>query len=284
MSSIKTEAPPLTVDDLLILDDPAFTPETVAIVTGAASGIGKALSAALALNGLTVVGADLDEDGLSETETRIEEFDVDGRFVPAPTDLTDNDDVAAVVEAATEEGNLSFVANIAGLQHIDSLRQFPAEQYDLLQSVMLRAPFLLAKHAMDHLADGDGHGAIANMSSVHGHTATVDKPAYIVAKHGLNGLRKVIAAEGDGDVRGFNVSVGYVLTPLMENQIADSASERGISEEEVVENVMLGPARTKQMMTAAEVANLFVFGFSSHAAHLNGGDLLFDGGFTTTYE
>jgi 3-hydroxybutyrate dehydrogenase len=129
-----------------------------------------------------------------------------------------------------------------------------------------------------------GEGAIGNMSSVHGHYATQDKAAYITAKHGLNGLTKCIAAEGEGTLRGFSVSVGYVLTPLMVNQIEDTANERGISEQEVVEDVMLGQARTKEMMTPAEVANLFVFGFSRHGKHLNGGDLLFDGGYTTTYE
>jgi len=97
-------------------------------------------------------------------------------------------------------------------------------------------------------------------------------------------INRGIAAEGGGDVRGFSVSVGYVLTPLMADQIADTAASRGLSETEVVEDVMLGPARTKTMMTPAEVANLFVFGFSTHATHLNGGDLLFDGGYTTTYE
>ena len=284
MTATTLDAPELTREDLLVLDDPTFTPDHVAIVTGAASGIGKALTVALAVNGLTVVGADIDEDGLDATAETVAEFDPDGRFVPAPTDLTDDGDIEAVVDAAAAEGDLTFVANVAGLQHIDSIREFSTEQYDLLQSVMLRAPFLVTKYAMDHLEAGDDVGAIATMSSVHGHTATTDKPAYIMAKHGINGLTRAIAAEGTGDVRGFSVSVGYVLTPLMVDQIAETAHERGISEEAVIEDVMLGPARTKEMMTPVEVANLFVFGFSQHARHLNGGDLLFDGGFTTTYE
>ncbi|ELY44130.1 SDR family oxidoreductase [Natronorubrum bangense] len=284
-STTELEPPELTADDLLVLEDPAFTPDTVAIVTGAASGIGEALAVALAVNGLTVVGADIDDAGLEETATTIESFDPEGRFLSVPTDLTDDGDVEAVVDAAAEEGDLAFVANIAGMQHIDSIAEFPVEQYDLLQSVMIRAPFLLSKYAMPHIEEsGDGTGAIANMSSVHGHYATQDKAAYITAKHALNGLTKSIAAEGGGDVRGFSVSVGYVLTPLMADQIADTAASRGLSETEVVEDVMLGPARTKTMMTPAEVANLFVFGFSTHATHLNGGDLLFDGGYTTTYE
>jgi len=171
------------------------------------------------------------------------------------------------------------------MQHIASIAEFPMAKYDLLLDVMLRAPFKLAREAIPHIeATDDGIGAIANMSSVHGHYATKDKAAYITAKHGLSGLTRSISAEGKRPLRGCSVSVGYVLTPLMAEQIADTAEERGISKREVVEDVMLGQARTKEMMTPAEVANLFVFGFSSHANHLNGGDLLFDGGYTHTYE
>lgn len=277
--------PEITADDLLVLDDPHFGPETVALVTGAASGIGQATATALAANGLTVIGADVDEAGMTETSDLIADVGAPGEFHAVETDLTSEKDVAAVVDAAAEEGDLRYVANIAGLQHISSLDQFPAEKYDLLQSVMLRAPFLVSKHAMPRIRETDDSvGAIANMSSVHGHYATKDKAAYITAKHGLVGLTRAIAAEGEGTLRGFSVSVGYVLTPLMVNQIEDTAEERGLSEQEVVEDVMLGQARTKSMMTPTEVANLFTFGFSGHGKHLNGGDLLWDGGFTLTYE
>ena len=294
-------APELTPEDLLVLEDDRFTAETVAIVTGAASGIGRATSVALAMNGLTVVGADVDSEGLDGTAGMAAEFDAPGRVEGVETDLTSDDDVAAVVDAAADEGQLRYVANIAGLQHIDSIADFPMEKYDLLLDVMLRAPFLTAKHAIPHIKatddseasddasgnrtqSGDGVGAVANMSSIHGQYATRDKPAYITAKHGLTGLTRAIAAEGEGTLRSFSVSVGYVLTPLMVDQIQDTAEERGISEQEVVEDVMLGQARTKEMMTPAEVANLFVFGLSSHGKHLNGADLLWDGGYTHTYE
>ena len=277
-------APELTPEDVLRIDDPYFTTDNVAIVTGAASGIGQATAVALAANGLSVVGADIDAEGLKETAAMAETFDTDGEYHGVETDLTDDGDVAAVVEAAAEEGDVRFVANIAGMQHIASIAEFPMEKYDLLLDIMLRSPFKMAQEAIPHIeATDDGVGAIGNMSSVHGHYATKDKPAYITAKHGLTGLTRAIAAEGEGTLRGFSVSVGYVLTPLMVNQIADTAEERGLSKEAVVEDVMLGQARTKEMMTPAEVANLFVFGFSSHANHLNGGDLLFDGGYTHTY-
>jgi 3-hydroxybutyrate dehydrogenase len=277
--------PEVTADDLLVLDDPHFGPDTVAVVTGAASGIGQATSVALAANGLSVVGADIDEDGLGETVDLADDLDASGTIHPVPTDLTDDGDVETMIDTAADHGELRYVANIAGMQHIASIPEFPIEKYDLLLDIMLRAPFLTAKFAMPHIREtDDGVGAVGNMSSVHGHYATQDKPAYITAKHGLNGLTRSIAAEGEGTLRGFSVSVGYVLTPLMVNQIEDTAEERGISEREVVEDVMLGQARTKEMMTPVEVANLFVFGFSGHGKHLNGGDLLWDGGYTTTYE
>ena len=284
-SDLDPTVPKLTADDLLRLDDPHFGPDTTAVVTGAASGIGQATAVALAANGLTVVGGDIDEDGLAETADLAESLGADGEFVPLPTDLTDDGDVETMVETAASEGELRFVANIAGMQHIASIAEFPMDRYDLLTDIMLRAPFLTAKIAMAHIREhSDGVGAIGNMSSVHGHYATQKKAAYVTAKHGLNGLTRSIAAEGGGSLRGFSVSVGYVLTPLMADQIEDTARERGITEREVLEEVMLGEARTKEMMTPAEVANLFTFGFSSHAKHLNGGDLLFDGGYTTTYE
>jgi len=278
-------APELTREDLLVLEDPHFGPETVAVVTGAASGIGRATALGLAANDLTVVGADIDEDGLEETEGMAADFDLSGTVHGIETDLTDDEDVEAVVAAAADEGDLRYVANIAGMQHIASIPEFPMGKYDLLTDIMLRSPFKMAQAAMPHIrATDDGVGAIGNMSSVHGHYATKDKPAYITAKHGLTGLTRAIAAEGEGSLRGFSVSVGYVLTPLMVDQIEDTARERGIDEQAVVEDVMLGQARTKEMMTPAEVANLFVFGFSGHAGHLNGADLLFDGGYTHTYE
>ncbi|MFC4542424.1 SDR family oxidoreductase [Halosolutus amylolyticus] len=279
------QPPELSADDFLRVPDDRFTSDTVAIVTGGGSGIGQATSVALATNGLTVAAVDIDEEGLKETVEVTTSLDADGRVVPIEGDLTDDAAVEAAVEEAADLGTVRYAANIAGMQHIASIADFPMDKYDFMHDLMLRSPFLLSKHVIPHIeATDDGVGAIGNMSSVHGHYATQDKPAYIALKHGLMGLTRAIAAEGGGTLRGFSVSVGYVLTPLMVDQIEDTAEERGISEREVIEDVMLGQARTKEMMTPAEVANLFVFGFSSHARHLNGADLLWDGGYTTTYE
>ena len=277
--------PPITEDRVLELDEERFTTDNVAVVTGAASGIGRATAIALAVNGLTVVGLDVDADGLDATVDRVESLDAAGRVVAAPADLTDDAETEAAVEVAAGAGEIRYLANIAGMQHIAPIPEFPMDVYDRMTDVMVRAAFLLSKLVMPHVrATDDGVGAIGNMSSVHGRYATRDKATYITAKHALNGLTRSIAAEGEGTLRGFSISAGYVLTPLMADQIADTAEERAITEEAVIEDVMLGQARTTDLMMPVEVANLFVFGFSSHARHLNSGDLLFDGGYTKTYE
>lgn len=277
--------PTFDLEEVLLVEDDHFRPENVAIVTGAASGIGRATTFALAANDLTVVGTDVDEGGLAETTDRAEELGLAEDIETVAADLTDEEEIDRIVSHAADAGTVKFLVNVAGLQHIDPVDEFPAEQFDLLHDVMVRAPFLLAKACLPHMRESDdGTGCIGNMASVHGHYTTSDKVAYNVSKFGLRGLTQSIAAEGDGDVRAFSVSTGYVKTPLVTNQIPDTAEQRGISVDEVVEDVMLGQARTKEMMTPQDVANLFVFGFSKHAKHLNGGDLLFDGGMTLTYD
>jgi 3-hydroxybutyrate dehydrogenase len=272
-------------DQILTLSDERFGPENVCIVTGAASGIGRAAAVALASNGLTVAATDVDEEGLAETASMGEDLGASGDIHPVAADLTDDDEVRGIVDEAAELGTIRYLANIAGMQHISPLEDFPMERYDLMHRVMLRAPLLLSKLCLPHMRDSDdGIGCVGNMCSVHGHYVTADKVAYNVSKFGIRGLTQSIAAEGDGKIRAFTVSTGYVKTPLVTNQIPDTARERGISEREVVEDVMLGQARVKEMMEPVEVANLFTLGFSKYGRHLDGGDLLWDGGMTLTYD
>jgi 3-hydroxybutyrate dehydrogenase len=275
----------LEQDQILTLSDERFGPENVCIVTGAASGIGRAAAVALASNGLTVAATDVDEEGLAETASMGEDLGASGDIRPVAADLTDDDEVRGIVDEAADLGTIRFLANIAGMQHISPLEDFPMERYDLMHRVMLRAPLLLSKLCLPHMRDSDdGTGCVGNMCSVHGHYVTADKVAYNVSKFGIRGLTQSIAAEGDGKIRAFTVSTGYVKTPLVTNQIPDTARERGISEREVVEDVMLGQARVKEMMEPVEVANLFTLGFSKYGRHLDGGDLLWDGGMTLTYD
>jgi 3-hydroxybutyrate dehydrogenase len=207
-----------------------------------------------------------------------------GQMIFIKTDLTLDENISHAVQEAAKLGTIKYLANVAGIQHIDSIDNFPMEKYDLMQRIMLRAPFYLAKLVIPHMKSSkDGKGVIGNMTSVHAHICTVNKPVYNITKFGLRALSQSISAEGAGKVRSFSVSTGFIKTPLALNQIPAQAEQRGISQEEVVTDVMMGHSRIKEMMSPIEVANLFIFGFSRFARYLVGGDLLFDGGMVTTY-
>ncbi|ELY51115.1 SDR family NAD(P)-dependent oxidoreductase [Natronococcus jeotgali] len=285
MSQDQVSPPTVTNDDIHRISDDAFTERNVCLVTGGGSGIGRATALAAAGNGLTVAITDIDEDGLEGTVARGEELGLEGEIVPIVGDLTVDDDIERIVAEAAELGDLKYLANVAGMQHIDSLEEFPMETYDRLHRIMLRAPIYLSKLCVPHFRDTeDGRGCVGNMASVHAHYVTSDKVAYNVSKFGLRGFTQSIAAEGDGEIRAFSVSTGYVKTPLVTAQLEDTAEQRGISVQEVIEDVMLGQSRVTEMMEPIDVGNLFVLGFSDLGRHLDGGDLLFDGGMTLTYE
>ncbi|MEW6186029.1 MAG: SDR family oxidoreductase, partial [Thermodesulfobacteriota bacterium] len=161
---------------------------------------------------------------------------------------------------------------------------FPMERYDYMQRLMIRAPFLLSQLVIPHIKKSkNGTGAIGNMASIHAHICTLNKPVYNITKFGLRALTQSIAAEGMGKIRSFSVSTGFVKTALTLRQIPAQAKQRGISAKEVVQDIMLGNSRVKEMMAPVEVASLFIFGFSRFAKYLVGGDLLFDGGMVLTY-
>lgn len=276
------QEPAISKKDILLLSDRRFNPGSVCIVTGAASGIGRATAVAAAANRLTTVGLDINEEGGSETRRIVE--DLGGRMVFIRTDLCRDEDIENAVAEATSLGRIRFLANIAGIQHIDSIENFPMEKYDFMQRLMLRAPFYLSKLCIPHMkTSDDGVGVIGNMTSIHAHICTINKPVYNITKFGLRALTQSIAAEGDGKIRSFSVSTGFIKTQLALNQIPAQAEQRGITPEEVVQEVMMGSSRVKEMMSPIEVANLFVFGFSRHAKYLIAGDLLFDGGIVKTY-
>ncbi len=285
MSQDQVTPPSVTRAEIHRIDDDSFAPDTVCLVTGAGSGIGRATALAAAGNGLTVAATDVDEDGLAGTVDRSEALDLEGGIEPITADLTVDADLERLVDRAAALGDLTYLANVAGLQHIDSLEAFPMDAYDRMHRVMLRAPLYLSKLCLPHFRETDnGRGCIGNMASVHGHYVTSDKVAYNVSKFGLRGLTQSIAAEGEGLIRAFSISTGYVKTQLVIDQLEDTAEQRGISVEEVIRDVMLGQSRVTEMMEPIDVANLFLIGFSDLGRHLDGGDLLFDGGMTLTYE
>ena len=277
-----TKEPEITQEEILKLSDASFNTDHVCIVTGCGTGIGRATAIAAAANRLMTVGLDINVEEAQKTKEMARKMG--GQMIFLEADLARDEDIKKAVSEAARLGSVKYLANIAGIQHIDSIDNFPMEKYDLMQRIMLRAPFLLSKLVIPLIKkSSDGKGAIGNMASVHSHICTINKPVYNITKFGLRALTQSIGAEGQGKIRSFSVSTGFVKTPLALNQIPAQAEQRGITPEAVVHDVMLGASRVKEMMSPIEVANLFMFGFSQFSKYLVGGDLLYDGGMVLTY-
>jgi len=239
----------------------------VAVVTGGASGIGEACAARLAAEGAAVVVADLNADAAAAVADRI-----GGQAVEV--------DLAAGFDAAALAGQADILVNCAGLQYVAPVHEFPPEKFRQILAVMLEAPFRLAQAALPHMYE-QGFGRIVNISSVHGLRASPFKSAYVAAKHGLEGLSKVIALEGGGrGVTSNTICPAYVRTPLVEKQIADQASIHGISQDRVVEEIMLTEPAIKRLIEPSEVAELVAYLCSGPASFANGSSWVLDGGWS----
>jgi 3-hydroxybutyrate dehydrogenase len=235
-----------------------------ALVTGAASGIGAACARRLAEAGAAVTVLDRDADGAERTARAI-----GGRAMVV--DLAGADDL---------EVDADVLVNNAGLQHVAPIEEFPTERFSLMLRVMLEAPFRLVKAVLPGMY-ARGWGRVVNISSVHGLRASPFKSAYVAAKHGLEGLSKVVALEGGPrGVTSNCICPAYVRTPLVEGQIADQARAHGIPESEVVERIMLTESAIKRLVEPEEVAELAVFLCSPAASFVNGASYVMDGGWT----
>jgi 3-hydroxybutyrate dehydrogenase len=172
------------------------------------------------------------------------------------------------------------IVNNAGLQHVAPVEEFPPERFSTILRIMLEAPFRIVRAALPGMYE-KGWGRVINISSVHGLRASPFKAAYVSAKHGLEGLSKVIALEGGPKgVTSNCICPAFVRTPLVEGQIADQARTRGIREEEVIEQVMLADTAIKRLVEPTEVAELVAFLCTPDAAFINGASLTMDGGWT----
>ena len=239
--------PIITKDEILILEDKDFNPDNVCVITGVGTGIGRALAIAAAANKMKVAGIDINEQEGNKTVEIVNSMGNQMHFIKA--DLSKDEDIEKSIETSSKLGAIKYLANIAGIQHIDSIENFPMEKYDLMQRLMLRAPFYLSKLVIPHIQKSpDGTGVIANMASIHAHICTAKKTVYNITKFGLKALSQSISAEGEGKIRSFTVSTGFVKTPLALNQIPAQAKQRGISEEAVIKDVMMGKSRIKEMM------------------------------------
>src|SRR5215212_5130915 len=218
-----------------------------AIVTGAASGIGRAIAQRLVGAGMDVLAVDLEPAD-------------DGPGVPHAADLTTREGNRGAVEAAVERfGRLDAIVPNAGFQHVAPVAEFPEDRWDGLIDLLLTSPFLLARYGWEHLA-ASGDGRYVAIASAHGLVASPFKAAYVSAKHGVLGLVKTLALEGaEHGITATAVCPGFVRTPLVEGQVADQAKAHGVSEEEVLEQVILAPHAVKRLIEPEEVAEVVLF-------------------------
>ncbi|HET7399418.1 MAG TPA: 3-hydroxybutyrate dehydrogenase [Intrasporangium sp.] len=242
-----------------------------ALVTGAASGIGAAVVRALSAAGARVYAVDRDEAGLSALAAAVGPA---ARIMPVVADLADLDALASL------PADVDILVNNAGVQHVCPIEDFPLERFDLILDLMLVSPFRLIRQSLPHMY-AQGWGRVVNISSVHGLRASAFKSAYVTAKHGLEGLSKVVALEGaPHGVTSTCINPAYVRTPLVERQIADQARAHGIPQDEVVDKVMLEPVAVKRLVEPEEVAALALFLCGPASASVTGTSFAMDGGWT----
>jgi 3-hydroxybutyrate dehydrogenase len=238
------------------------------LVTGAASGIGRAIAQRLVEDGHAVLAVDLEPSA-------------DGPGEPFAADLTTREGNRAAVDAALERfGSLDAIVPNAGFQHVSPVAEFPEERWDALLAVLLTSPFLLAKYAWPALAE-HGDGRIVVIASVHGLVASPFKAGYVSAKHGVMGLVKTLALEGaEHGVLATAVCPGFVRTPLVEKQIADQAKAHGLPEDRVLEDVIVAPHAVKRLIEPEEVAAVVAFLLGPGGRAFTGAPVTLDLGWT----
>jgi 3-hydroxybutyrate dehydrogenase len=252
-----------------------------AIVTGSTSGIGLGIATRLAKEGVHVMLNGLGDAAAIETirANLAKETGVTVLFHPA--DMTKPAQIQDMVKTAADKlGGVDILVNNAGIQHVAPIDEFPPEKWEMIININLIASFHTIRHALP-LMKAKNWGRIVNIASAHAMVASPFKSAYVAAKHGLAGLTKTVALEVAQ--KGITVNAicpGYVKTPLVENQIADTAKARNMSEEDVVKNVLLGAQPTKQFTTVEQIGDLAAFLCSDAGANITGSLLAVDGGWT----
>jgi 3-hydroxybutyrate dehydrogenase len=252
-----------------------------AIITGSTSGIGEALA-----NGLAACGANIVLNGLGNSEA-IEKLrasmearhGVKVRYHDA--NMLKRDEIADMVGFANGEfGRVDVLVNNAGIQHVAPVDEFPEDKWDAIIAINLTSAFHAIKAALP-LMKAQKRGRIINMASAHGLVASPFKSAYVAAKHGILGLTKTVALEAaETGVTVNAICPGYVKTPLVEGQIADTARTRGITEEEVVRDVMLKAQPTRKFVEYEELVGLMLYLASDAGASCNGASFPIEGGWT----
>ena len=248
------------------VDSQSLTGRT-ALITGGASGLGAAMAAEFARRGARVTVADINAEAASEVAQSI-------GGTPWVVDFSDTQALDSL------ELDVDILVNNAGIQRIHPIEEFPLHEWQLIMTLMLEAPFALTKAVLPGMYSR-GFGRIINVSSVHGLRASPFKSAYVAAKHGLMGLTKTTALEGGAKGVTCNaINPGYVMTPLVEAQVADQARTRGISEDQVLDEVFLAHSAVKRLPEPSEVAAIAAFLASDAAGVINGSAHSIDGGWS----
>jgi len=256
-------------------------PRKTALVTGSTSGIGLAIATELASRGMNLVlngfGDSADIEAQRSDLARNHGVDVlyDG------ADMSRQEAIEAMMRRAIEHfGGIDVLVNNAGIQHVAPVDEFPVDKWNAILAINLSAAFHTTRLALPHMKF-KGWGRIVNIASAHALVASPYKSAYVAAKHGIAGFTKTVALEvAEIGITANAVCPGYVLTPLVEKQIPDTAKARGITEEQVKRDVLLAAQPTKRFVTTDEVAQLVAFLCSEAAASITGTVMPIDGGWT----
>jgi 3-hydroxybutyrate dehydrogenase len=248
--------------------------QRTALITGAGSGIGKAVAEDLARQGFRVLVTDLNPEAAETVAAGLREqgLSASGHKLDVSRQ--------ADIDALAEQVQVDILINNAGLQYVAKLESFPADKWRLLMDVLLVGPAMLTRAFLPQMK-ARGFGRVINIGSIHALVASPYKSAYVAAKHGLLGFSKVIALEAaEFDITINTICPSYVKTPLVEKQISQQAVEHGISEDEVIRNIMLEPMPKKAFIEMSELCASVAFLLSPAARNMTGQTLVLDGGWT----
>jgi len=242
----------------------------VAVVTGAASGIGKQIALTLSAAGAAIAIADLNQDGANAVAEEIKQ--AGGKAIGIAMDVTNEEAVnQGIDKVAAEFGSVDILISNAGIQIVNPIENYAFSDWKKMQAIHVDGAFLTTKAALKHMYKDDRGGIVIYMGSVHSHEASPLKSAYVAAKHALLGLARVLAKEGaKHNVRSHVVCPGFVRTPLVDKQIPEQAKELGISEEDVIKRVMLGGTVDGIFTTVEDVAQTVLFLSTFPSAALTG--------------
>jgi 3-hydroxybutyrate dehydrogenase len=251
-----------------------------AIITGSTSGIGLGIATGFAKAGVNVVINGLGDPAAVETERKnLESLGIKALYSPA--DMTKPDQIKKMIDdAAKKFGSVDIIVNNAGIQNVSPVEDFPPEKWDAILAINLSSSFHMTKHAVP-LMKKSGWGRIINIASAHGLVASPFKSAYVAAKHGVVGFTKSVALEvAQNNITVNAICPGYVWTPLVQNQVKDTAKARGMTEEQVIKDVLLAAQWTKKFVTVEQIADLSLFLCGDAAENITGAAIAIDGGWT----